>query len=240
MRLAPPHRAQVKPGDRFTHLTVIGVPFYIKKGRQSAVCECECGEVRLIFVECLLSGNTMSCGCHHRRRAAEGQLKHGGRHTRLYCIWKGMMKRCHGKSSKNNRYRYHGQRGVSVCPEWRESFSAFRDWALSNGYADNLSIDRKDGDSDYMPGNCRWATVTEQNRNQRIRVTNKSGYRGVFYERGRWLACICVNKKKLYLARCQTPEEAARVYNEAALRFHGQFASLNEIPGEPAPQFTVI
>ena len=71
---------------------------------------------------------------------------------------------------KNKAYKYYGGRGITICNEWLE-FIPFRDWALNNGYADNLIIDRKDPDGNYEPTNCRWLTVLESNRNKTNTIT---------------------------------------------------------------------
>lgn len=88
--------------------------------------------------------------------------RHGGRNERLYNIWCKMRSRCNRETDA--AYPRYGGRGITVCAEW-DDYAAFRAWALANGYADHLTIDRRDNDRGYEPGNCRWATYAEQNRN---------------------------------------------------------------------------
>ena len=109
----------------------------------------------------------MSCGCLvPERMSAVGQKRktHGESQTRLYRIWSGMKSRC--LNPRNRKYNIYGGKGVKVCPEWVYSFENFRDWAVVNGYADNLTIDRIDSNGDYEPSNCRWTTYNEQNSNR--------------------------------------------------------------------------
>ncbi len=90
------------------------------------------------------------------------QLKRKG--TRLYSIWTDMKRRC----TKENRqeYKWYGARGIAVCGKWQD-FDMFAEWALNNGYAKNLTIDRRDNNGDYEPDNCRWVTIKVQERNRR-------------------------------------------------------------------------
>lgn len=86
--------------------------------------------------------------------------EHGMHDTRIYHIWAGMIQRC--ENPKQIGWKYYGGKGIKVCEEWRRSFVAFYNWAMANGYTDELTIDRLNSDKDYCPENCRWATWKEQ------------------------------------------------------------------------------
>lgn len=92
-------------------------------------------------------------------------VKHNLSKTRLYNIWKLMKQRCY--NCKYTQFKDYGGRGIIVCEEWNESFLSFHSWAMENGYEDNLSIDRIDGNKNYEPNNCRWTTKTMQQNNTR-------------------------------------------------------------------------
>lgn len=151
-------------GQRFGRLIVIERAE--NKGKQVAwLCRCDCGAEITTRSDNLTSGGTQSCGCFNREQSSKKHTKHGGSNTRLYDIWKKAKSRCNDK--QNDRYADYGGRGITVCPEWSESFEAFRDWALANGYRDDLTIDRIDVDGNYTPKNCRWISNQKQQNNRR-------------------------------------------------------------------------
>lgn len=93
---------------------------------------------------------------------------HGDTGTRLHRIWQNMKARCYRKSARE--YENYGGRGITVCDEWRNSYENFKEWALNNGYAEDLTIDRINTDGNYCPENCRWITNKEQQNNKRNNV----------------------------------------------------------------------
>lgn len=161
-------------GRRFGKLVAIShVKKCIEHPKGGWLCLCDCGEQRVVATNALTSGAQKSCGCWKRERTRNVKIAqtHGMSKSRLYITWRNMLVRCY--CIKDKRYKQYGGRGIKVCEEWRTSFEAFRDWALTNGYRDDLTIDRKDNNGNYEPSNCRFITraANNANRNKWKRVT---------------------------------------------------------------------
>ncbi|OAV63378.1 hypothetical protein Barb6_03776 [Bacteroidales bacterium Barb6] len=150
-------------GKRFGRLTVVGRDFKNKWGDLSWLCRCDCGNEKSVRTGRLNSGNTASCGCLRNEKSE----KHVSS-QRLYRIWHNIKSRCMNKNF--TCFNYYGGRGIKICDEWKDDYKAFHDWAMSNGYSENLNIDRIDNNGNYEPANCRFSTQKKQNRNTRKNV----------------------------------------------------------------------
>lgn len=163
-------------GQKFGKLTIINKAD--KRSSSGSIywnCKCDCGNVTVVIGRHLKNGHTKSCGCLHikqakeqARRMSQNNIKHNKSNTRLYHIYKCMLNRCYLKVHKF--YKNYGGRGITICEEWKNDFIIFYNWAIENGYKDNLSIDRINNDENYEPSNCRWLSVKEQANNRRTNI----------------------------------------------------------------------
>lgn len=148
-----------KPKMKFDRLTLVEDTGKKQGTNHIWLCQCECGN----FCEVptgKIGYDICSCGC----LKIETHRTHNQSKTRLYNIWTLMKKRC--DCSDTEHYEYYGGRGITYCDEWN-IYENFRDWALNNGYKNNLTIDRIDVNGNYEPSNCRWVTNKIQQNNKR-------------------------------------------------------------------------
>lgn len=158
------------PGARY------GMLVYVRRnkalspsGHLTGVFQCDCGGRAIKPLSRVVHGGaSLDCGCQRKGRARASAVKHGGKGTKEYRQWSGAKTRCFNSRSKD--WKRYGERGVTMCPRWANSFGLFlQDMGKC---PEGLSLDRIDPNGNYEPSNCRWATIFEQvnNRRNSIRV----------------------------------------------------------------------
>ena len=147
----------------------------------------------------------------YRKVKEHGNQTHGLTKHYLYNFWSHAKQRCF--NPKNKSYKNYGGRGITMIPEWSNSFVIFYEHAISleNAFKDWFTLDRKENNGDYVPGNLRWANKHIQSANRRCLPSNKSGYTGVTFRkaRNRWIATLVLDRKRHYIGTFDTPKEAA-------------------------------
>lgn len=150
-------------GKVFSRLTVISRAPNNKQGKACWFARCKCGTIKIIAAADFKKGTT-SCGCYQRQRAAEVSKTHGMSGHPAYWVWRSMCDRC--RLSTHQAWKNYGGRGIRVCSRWKDSFEDF--WVdMGPTYLFGLTIERRDNDGNYNPGNCYWATSMVQNSNRR-------------------------------------------------------------------------
>lgn len=145
-----------------------------KYGNVLWLCKCDCGNQHIVASGKLVQGKSKSCGCYALEIRSKSLEKHGitsGGKPRTFVIWNGMKARC--LNPKSTSYPNYGGRGIRICDQWL-NFENFHYWAISNGYRDDLEIDRIDNDGNYCPENCRWVTkefnMSHQRKTRNIEI----------------------------------------------------------------------
>ena len=202
-------------GQRFGRWTVI------KRSTKSSVnhatywlCKCDCGTEKDVDAKKLVSGESKSCGCLMKEINAKLHTKHGMDETRLCNVYRGIVQRCCDSNSK--LFTYYGGRGIWICDEWRNDFTAFHKWAMENGYDENAehgkcTIDRIDNNGSYCPENCRIVSMKTQCNNRRSNIVVE--YRGEKKTIAEWCDELHLSYFTIYQRIKKLHWDAERAFN---------------------------
>lgn len=150
-------------GQRFGRWTLLS---YIgpASGTRMWLCRCDCGTERSVSLGNLKMGRSRSCGCLQEEVASQTKFKHGQVNHQIYRTWAGIKNRCYNENDQD--FKYYGGRGIKVSDWWLADFWNFWD-DIARGWRPGLTIDRIDVNGHYEPGNCRWITIEDQQKNKR-------------------------------------------------------------------------
>lgn len=183
-------------GKKFGMLTALKKVGTDKNGEARWLCKCDCGNMTVVS-RANLSINktkTISCGCWRTKMIT----RHNHANSKIYKTYTAMKQRCYNQN--NPAYIYYGSRGIKVCDEWTDKengFENFYNWATSNGYQENLTLDRIDNNGNYEPSNCRWVTMEYQDNNKRN--NRYITYKGETHTVAEWAKKANIPYNKVYV-----------------------------------------
>lgn len=191
-----------------------------KDNRVAWWCECDCGNTGTIDTRRLVRGMSKSCGCLARDvNTRHGHNKQGNRSPE-YTSWHQMKQRCLNPNDK--RFHDYGGRGITVCDRWMNFNNFLED--MGKKPSPRHSIDRIDNDGGYEPNNCKWSDDYEQQRNIRIHKNNRTGVKGVSFDKSRdkYLAQMMYKGKRVLFKRFDSLKEAEDARKKAELKYWGK------------------
>ena len=175
-----------------------------KSRRTYWVFQCECGNIKVLRMDGVVSGKIKSCGCLKKEQDEINLNRKGSKPTKynseglsnhpLYHKWLGIKRRCYNKNDSS--YDNYGGRGITMCDEWLYDFKSFFDWSINNGWEEGLQIDRIDNDGNYEPSNCRFVDIKTNCNNRR--TTIKITFNGITKSATEWAEDLNVNPKDIY------------------------------------------
>lgn len=197
-------------GKKFGKLTVVCRVENNKHRQPQWKCVCDCGKETVVVGQKLRKGITKSCGCLVYEQKT--RLIHGMTGTVLHNRWLNMKSRCYNPNNK--RYGRYGGRGIFVCEEWHD-FQNFYNWAISNGFSEELTLDRIENNKGYSPENCRWATPRQQANNTERNIFVE--YMGRKQTVAEWCRELGLNKGVVY-SRMEHKTDPEEIFFDGKLK----------------------